>query len=269
MIGVFDSGLGGLSVLAAIARRLPDADLVYFADSAYLPYGDKTAAFIRSRVLTIGRFLVDQGCRSLVVACNTATAAAVSELRASLPPDIPVVGVEPGVKPAALSSRTRRIAVLVTAATARSERLRQLISNHTKGVAVRVVPCPGWATRIETLHLDAPEFVDEIRAIVLPLLDEGIDRLVLGCTHYTFLRLQLQPLIVGRAELVDVAAAVAEQVARSAVHQLQYGTGRLELFASANSQRLVEALPRLGLHNLVARLTRDQQISNSADLLVA
>ena len=119
MIGVFDSGLGGLSVLAAIARALPLADLVYLADTAHVPYGDKDDAFIRSRVLRIGRHLVDQGCGVIVVACNTATAAAVAAFRESFPM-LPVVGVEPGVKPAAAASRSGRIAVLATASTARA-----------------------------------------------------------------------------------------------------------------------------------------------------
>ena len=129
MIGVFDSGLGGLSVLAAITRALPAADLLYLADTAHLPYGDKSDAFIRDRVLRIGRHLVDRGCTLIVVACNTATAAAVAALRQSLP-ELPVVGVEPGVKPAASASKSGRIAVLATTSTAHSERLAQLIRRH-------------------------------------------------------------------------------------------------------------------------------------------
>ena len=147
MIGVFDSGLGGLSVLSAIATALPQADLVYLADTAHVPYGDKNDAFIRDRVLRIGRYLVEgQGCRQLVVACNTATAAAVAALRAALP-RIPVIGIEPGIKPAASASRSGRIAVLTTESTARSERLARLISQHASGVQVDILACPGWATR--------------------------------------------------------------------------------------------------------------------------
>ena len=122
MIGVFDSGLGGLSVLAAIAHALPRADLVYLADTAHVPYGDKDDVFIRARVLTIGRYLDAQGCTLIVVACNPATAAAVAALREALP-NVPVVGVEPGVKPAAAASQSGRIAVLTTPSTARSARL--------------------------------------------------------------------------------------------------------------------------------------------------
>lgn len=114
MIGVFDSGIGGLSVLSAIARALPQADLLYLADSAHLPYGSKSDDFIRGRVLAIGRHLAELGCGTIVVACNTATAAAVRALRDALP-EIPVVGVEPGIKPVAAASKSRRIAVLATA----------------------------------------------------------------------------------------------------------------------------------------------------------
>ena len=253
MIGVFDSGLGGLSVLAAIARDLPHAELVYLADTAHVPYGAKPADFIRGRVLAIGRHLVEvHGCTLLVVACNTATAAAVNELRLQHP-GIPVVGVEPGVKPAAQASVTRRIAVLATEATAQSERLARLVREHAGAVSVDIVACPGWATRVETLHLDGPEFLAEVRATVEPLLDRGADRLVLGCTHYSFLAPLLEPLTRGRAELVDVAAAVARQVLRLAPCGGGSG-GRLQLLATARPERLQAALPALGLGWLTARI---------------
>lgn len=252
MIGIFDSGLGGLSVLAAIARQLPRADLAYLADTAHVPYGSKPDAFIRGRVLAIGRHLVEtHDCRLLVVACNTATAAAVSELRHQHP-GIPVVGVEPGVKPAAAGSKSRRIAVLATESTARSQRLGQLIREHAAAVEVDVVPCPGWATRVETLRLDGPEFKAEVRGVVEPLLARGADRLVLGCTHYSFLTDILAPLVAGHAELVDVADSVARQVVRQAGNTGN-NTGRLELLATARPERLAAALPALGLSWLAER----------------
>jgi len=252
MIGVFDSGVGGLSVLAAIAHALPSADLCYLADSAHLPYGSKPDEFIRRRVLAIGRHLAEQGCGLLVVACNTATAAAVQALR-DQHPGIPVVGVEPGVKPAAASSITRRIAVLTTESTAQSARLTHLIRNHASGLAVHVEPCPGWATRIEALHLADAAFAADVTAKIAPLLDMGIDRLVLGCTHYSFLVPLLTPLITGRAELIDVAAAVARQVVRLAGSHA-HGGGRLTMLATARPERLHQALPALGLSSLVSRI---------------
>lgn len=245
MIGVFDSGLGGLSVLAAIARTLPRAELCYLADTAHVPYGSKPEAFIQGRVLAIGRHLADQGCQALVVACNTATAAAVHALRHQHP-TLPIVGVEPGVKPAAASSRSRRIAVLATESTARSERLSHLIRDHAAGVDVHVEACPGWATRVETLALDGPALEVEIAAKISPLLARGVDRFVLGCTHYSFLAPTLEALINGRAELVDVADAVARQVMRLAGTEIQ-GSGKLFLQATSRPERLQGALPRLGL----------------------
>lgn len=251
MIGVFDSGLGGLSVLAAVARALPRADLAYLADTAHVPYGNKDDGFIRGRVLNIGRHLVDRGCRMIVVACNTATAAAMQALRAELA-GIPVVGVEPGVKPAAQSSITRRIAVLATESTAKSERLARLIREHAGRVAVHVEPCPGWATRIETLNLDGAAFVDEMEQRVAPLLAAGADRIVLGCTHYAFLAPALERIVAGKAELVDVAEAVARQVVRLA-GESAHGSARLSLLATASPERLHAALPKLGLGWLAER----------------
>jgi glutamate racemase len=252
MIGIFDSGLGGLSVLAAVAQHLPRADLAYLADTNHVPYGEKPDDFIRGRVLAIGRYLVEvHGCTLLVVACNTATAAALSDLRQQHP-GVPVVGVEPGVKPAAASSRTRHIAVLTTESTARSPRLADLIRHHARSIQVDIVPCPGWATRVETLRLDGPVFAAEVRDTVEPLLATGADRLVLGCTHYSFLAALLRPLISGRAELVDVAEAVARQVMRLA-KDCENGSARLDLLATARPERLSAALPALGLTSLASR----------------
>lgn len=257
MIGIFDSGLGGLSVLAAIADALPTADLTYLADTAHVPYGDKDDAFIRDRVLKIGQFLVDQGCSVIVVACNTATAAAVAELREALP-DVPVIGIEPGVKPAAASTKTGRIAVLSTESTARSERLMRLIQQHAGRTQVDVLPCPGWATKVETLHLNDPDFAESARQLLAPILDAGADRIVLGCTHYAFLAPVLEPIVAGRATLVDVADAVARQCMRLAGTAAR-GNSKLNLQATARPERLHAALPALGLNRLLTRLSAPAQ----------
>ena len=253
MIGVFDSGLGGLSVLAALVEALPQADFVYYADTAHVPYGNKSEAQIQRRVLAIGEHLANEGCRLLVVACNTATATAVHALRAAHP-GRPVVGVEPGIKPAAQETRTGRIAVLTTEATARSQRLRKLVSDHAHRVEVVVEPCPGWATHVEMLQLDDPALAADVSARIEPLLDRGVDRIVLGCTHYSFLAPLLKQAIGTRAQLVDVADAVARQARRLAA-DLAHGSGRLLLQASAHPERLRAALPRLHLGHIAARLT--------------
>lgn len=253
MIGIFDSGLGGLSVLASITQSLPHADLVYFADTAHVPYGDKDDAFIRNRVLKIGRHLVEQGCTIIVIACNTATTAAVSALREALP-DIPTVGVEPGVKPAAAASKSGRIVVLSTIATARSERLSRLISQYAGNVQVDILPCPGWANKVEALSLDDPGFAETVRQHLAPALETGADQIVLACTHYAFLMPLLEPIVAGRAALVDVAEAVARQCVRLAGDSA-LGHGRLTLLATAHPERLQAALPALGLTRLLTRLS--------------
>lgn len=194
----------------------------------------------------------------LVVACNTATAHAVTELRQAHP-GVPVVGVEPGVKPAAQSTRSGHIAVLATEATARSERLRRLIHSHAGQVTVHVQPCPGWATRVETLKLDGAELVADVAAKLQPLLDAKIDRIVLGCTHYAFLAPILEPIVAGRAELVDVADAVARQVVRLAGQPT--GHAGLRLMATARPERLHAALPALGLAWLASRAAGAELVS--------
>ncbi len=260
MIGIFDSGIGGLSVLAAIARALPQADLTYFADTAHLPYGDKDDAFIRRRVLLIGRHLVEQGCTVVVVACNTATAAAVAAFREAFP-GIPVVGVEPGVKPAAAASKSGRIAVLATVSTARSDRLARLIQQYAGAVQVDIEACPGWATRVESLQLDNPAFAAEARLHLAPLLAAGADQIILGCTHYTFLSPMLETIIAGRAQLVDVADAVARQCVRLAGASA-LGKGRLTLLATARPEALQAALPALGLNWLSSKLAAPARQAN-------
>ena len=261
MIGIFDSGLGGLSVLASIVQVLPHADLVYLADTAHVPYGDKDDAYIRDRVLRIGRHLVDAGCSQIVVACNTATAAAVATLRERLP-EVPVVGVEPGIKPAAAASKSGRIAVLTTPSTARSERLARLIRRHAARIQVDILPCPGWATRVEILQLDDAGFAEAVRRHLAPTLAAGSDQIVLGCTHYAFLAPVLEPIVAGRATLIDVADAVARQCVRLA-GETRNGNGELTLLATAHPERLQAALPALGLSRLAARQHRPARLASA------
>lgn len=261
MIGVFDSGVGGLSVLAALVEAMPQADYTYFADTAFVPYGNKPESLIRERVIAIGNELVARGCSLIVVACNTATVSAVRTLRAAHPA-VPIVGIEPGVKPAAASSQSSKIAVLATESTACSERLARLIAEHAANVEVHVVPCPGWATHVEQLALDNPALVADARTRLQPLIDQGIDRVVLGCTHYSFLRHVLLPLVGQRAVLVDVAEAVARQAQRLYADAAE--TGRVTLLASATPERLRAALPLLGLSEIAARVDRAEQVVLSA-----
>jgi glutamate racemase len=163
------------------------------------------------------------------------------------------VGIEPGIKPAAQETTSGRIAVLTTEATAKSQRLKLLIRDHAGHVEVFVEPCPGWATHVETLQLDDPALAADVRARIEPLLDKGVDRIVLGCTHYSFLSPLLREIAEPRAGLVDVADAVARQTQRLAA-ALAEGGGSVRLYASAHPDRLRAALPRLHLDHLAARV---------------
>ena len=259
VIGVFDSGLGGLSVLGALAELCPAADLIYAADTAHVPYGNKSSEAIRARVLAMGQALILEGCTTLVVACNTATAEAIEALRAAHP-EVPVVGIEPGIKPAALNTQTGKIAVLATAATAKSQRLADLIGRHAPHKTVHVIPCHGWATEVEALNLDAPSIIEEIKRDLLPLIDHGVDQVVLGCTHYDFLAPTLSRFIGGKAQLVGVAGAVARQACKVAGAEALTGYGKIRLVATMNPTRLSEAIRVLGLGDLINQLSAAPQM---------
>ncbi len=258
LIGVFDSGLGGLSVLGALAEICPAADLIYAADTAHVPYGNKTSEQIRTRVLAMGQALVNEGCTTLVVACNTATAEAIEALRAAHP-SIPVVGVEPGIKPAALNTQTGKIAVLATVATAKSQRLAQLIARHAPHKTVHIIPCHGWATEVEALNLNAPSVIQDIEQHLLPLIDQGVDQVVLGCTHYDFLTPMLSQFIGNQAELVRVADAVARQACKVSNAESLNGKGSIRLMSTMNPVCLPHALSALGLELLLERTAAPPQ----------
>jgi len=256
VIGVFDSGLGGLSVLGALAETCPGADLVYAADTAHVPYGNKTPEQIRARVLAMGQALINEGCTTLVVACNTATAEAIDALRAAHQ-SIPVVGVEPGIKPAAINTQSGKIAVLATAATAKSQRLADLIARHAPNKVVHVIPCHGWATEVEALNLNAASIIQDIEHHLLPLIHQGVDQVVLGCTHYDFLVPTLSSLIGGKAQLVGVAGAVARQACKVSGADSCMGTGCIRLFATEKPECLIRTFSALGLNSLQQRLEGD------------
>jgi len=260
VIGVFDSGLGGLSVLSALAKVCPSVDLVYAADTAHVPYGNKSPEQIRSRVLAMGQALILEGCTTLVVACNTATAEAIDDLRAAHP-STPIVGIEPGIKPAAHNTQSNQIAVLVTAATAKSQRLAQLIERHAPQKTVHIIPCHGWATEVEALNLESPSILKEARERVLPLIDAGVDQLVLGCTHYDFLAPTLASIIGSKAKLVGVADAVARQACKiSGISANITGPRTIRLMATADPDRLGNAFLALGLGSITRQKIIAQEI---------
>ena len=220
-IGIFDSGVGGLSVMQAIRTRLPHAELLYAADTAYAPYGDRSEEFLCERSERIARFLCDQGAQMIVVACNTATAAAVAALRAASP-TLALVGVEPGVKPAVALSAARRIGVLATTRTLASEKFRRLAEAHADGAALVLQPCPGLADAIEAADAAGSGLDVLVERYCAPLRDAGVDVAVLGCTHYVFARELFERALPG-VQLVDTADAIARQTARFAGELIERG----------------------------------------------
>lgn len=211
-IGVFDSGVGGLSILRALRARLHDASMIYVGDVAHAPYGDRSAAHVVDRSLQVAAWLAAHGASMIVVACNTATVLAIEALRARWP-ELVVVGVEPGVKPAVARSRTRRIAVMATAATADSERLRHLIARYAGNAHVHVQPCPGVVDAIERGQLHGSALVDVLAPHCAAISAANVDTVVLGCTHYPFVEASIRKLLGAEIAVVDTATAIAERCA--------------------------------------------------------
>lgn len=211
-IGVFDSGVGGLSVLRHVRAMLPGEDLLYVADSAHAPYGDKSAQFIEARAVAIAEFLVARDAKALVVACNTATAAAIAALRQRF--DLPIVGMEPAVKPAAEATRSGVIGVLATSGTLDSGKFAELVRRFGSQARVIVQPCPGLVEQVELGDLAGPLTRRLLEGFIAPLLDAGADTLVLGCTHFPFLEPLLRELVGGEVAIIESGAAVARQLVR-------------------------------------------------------
>ncbi len=209
-IGLLDSGVGGLSVLREIHTLLPGAELHYVGDSAWCPYGTKSSEVICQRVFEISDYLLSRGAEILVIACNSATIHAVGALRASYP--LPVVGMEPAVKPAAELTRSGVIGVLATEASIAGEKFHQLVSTHARGVRVITRPCPRFVELVEAGQLTGPEVESAVDEAVAPLLEAGADVFVLGCTHYPFLRGVIESRLPAGTKVVDTGPAVARRV---------------------------------------------------------
>jgi len=214
-IGVFDSGVGGLSVLRALHQQLPRAPLLYVADSGHAPYGERSEEFIVERSTRIAEHLLAQGASTLVVACNTATAVAVRQLRERWPGRA-IVGVEPGLKPAAALTRNGRIGVMATPGTLASDKFRLLVQAQPAQLHFVLQPCPGLAGLIEQGELDAPALRQAIGEHTRPLIAAGVDTVVLGCTHYSFVRRHIKAALGPDVQIVDTAEPVARQAARLA-----------------------------------------------------
>ncbi|MEP9328746.1 glutamate racemase [Paraburkholderia phymatum] len=211
-VGIFDSGLGGLSVLRAVRSQLPSEAIVYVADSLYAPYGERDDDFIADRTLAIGEWLIAQGAKALVVACNTATAQSIALVREKLP--IQLIGVEPGVKPAAQQSKSRVAGVLATRVTLRSARFQGLLERYASDCRFLCQPGHGLVEAVERCDIESAELRALLVSYVQPMLDAGADTLVLGCTHYPFLDAAIRDIAGDRLTLIDTSVAIARQLER-------------------------------------------------------
>lgn len=236
-VGFFDSGVGGLSVLRAARRALPRENMIYFADSAHCPYGGRSNQFVRGRSLAITRFLLARGAKAVVVACNSASEAALEHLRRSFP-GLEFVGIEPAVKVAQRLSRNHRIGVLGTALTLGGERFSRLLESFAAGAEVFSQPVAGLVESIEAGRLDDPRTGAIIRRNLRPLLKKGIDTLVLGCTHYPVIRERIAAACGPGVEVIDTGEAVARQLRRRlgarGLLRRSPGPGRIEYFSSGD-----------------------------------
>lgn len=244
MIALFDSGLGGLSVLREVRSRLPQHDLLYLADTTYCPYGMKPDSFVQQRSLQIGRFLLDYKVCLLVVACNTASSAALEILRAELP--IPIVGMEPGLKPAIAATRSGYIGVLATSGTLAGERFARLVERFAHQQTVITQPCPGLVEQVERGAIDDPTTDALLRQYIDPLLAKGVDTLVLGCTHYPFLREPITRLVGSDITIIDTGSAVARQVEHMiSKYNITPGNATTHYLTTGNAENVMSTLAHL------------------------
>ncbi|MCG8427987.1 MAG: glutamate racemase [Chromatiales bacterium] len=210
-IGIFDSGVGGLSVLRHIRERLPSEEIIYVADRGYMPYGERSVEEVAARSIQIVEFLLTQSVKAIVVACNTATAAAVSILRENYA--LPIVGMEPGIKPAIAQSKSGHVGVLATEGTLLSEKFRALLDRYNDGCQIHVQACPDWVEHIEQ-GLSGQPSEPVVHRHLAPLLAKEVDSLVLGCTHYPFLREAIQQMAGDQVSVIETGQPVARQLYR-------------------------------------------------------
>lgn len=245
---LYDSGVGGLSVLRAARTALPHEHLLYFGDQANVPYGSRSLEELRAIAEASTRFLLSQGAKLIVIACNTASAAALKHLRAVFP-EVPFVGMEPAVKPAAEQSLSRKVGVLATPSTFHGELYASVVERFAKDVEIFQSTCPGLVSQIEKARLNTPKTRRILEEAVLPMLAAGADTLVMGCTHYPFVIPLIEEIAAGRARVIDPAPAVARQTARVLAERglLNPGSGQgsLRFITSGKPAVFEDTLARL------------------------
>ncbi len=247
-IGVFDSGVGGLSVLKEIRRQLPSENIIFIADQAHVPYGPRSVSQVREFSREITRFLLAKNAKLIVVACNTASAAALHYLRANFP-EVTFVGMEPAVKPAAERTQSGIVGVLATPATFQGTLYNSVVERFAQGVSVLTDTCDGLVVQIEKGALDSPATRTILERALQPMLAQGVDRVVMGCTHYPFVIPLIEEIAGPEVEVIDPAPAVARQVGRMLVSQGLQGAepslGTVRYFTTGDPVKLSKLLPAL------------------------
>jgi len=247
-IGIFDSGIGGLSVLRAIRSQMPSENIIYFGDQGHIPYGPRSMEQIRDFSEAITNFLLERGAKLIVVACNTASAAALKYLRERLP-DVQFVGMEPAVKPAAETTQTGKVGVLATPATFQGALYASVVERFANGVELLQNTCSGLVQQIEQGNLNGNETRNILEDALLPMLEKDIDTVVLGCTHYPFVIPLIQEIAGDKVRVIDPAPAVAKQAQRlleaGGMMNESDTKGSIKLFTSVDPNALQSQLPLL------------------------
>jgi glutamate racemase len=257
-IGVFDSGVGGLSVLREIRNQFPEEDLIYIADQIHVPYGNRSREQVLDFSQGIVRFLLRENVKLIVVACNTASAVALAELR-RIYPDLPFIGMEPAVKPAAEETSTGVVGVLATPATFQGDLYASTVERFARGVKVLQETCPGLVEQIEAGYIDHPLTREILENALIPMLEQNIDKVVMGCTHYPFVIPIIKDIVGNQVKVIDPAPAVARQTGRLLeVYKLhaEKKQGSIEFLTSGDPQKLSTNIQELiGINTLVGKLT--------------
>lgn len=254
-IGVFDSGVGGLSVLKEIRELLPRENFIYLADEAYCPYGTKNLSEIQERVFQITNFLIEKGVKMVVVACNSACAAGLDQVRERVPSDFPIVGVEPAIKMAHDVTKNGKVGILATAMTLNGERFLGLVERYARDIQIFSCPASGLAPLVESGKFSGEEAEKLLLEYLQPMLNENIDTLVLGCTHYPFLRKEIEKICGSKVTVLDTGIPVARQVQRLLEAEGNLNTqetaGNEMFFTTGEETENITKVIRLLWHNQV------------------
>jgi glutamate racemase len=268
-IGIFDSGVGGLSVLREVRDQYPSEDLIYIADQIHVPYGTRSREEVLKFSEGIVRFLLGEGVKLVVLACNTASAAALAHLR-KIYPALPFVGMEPAVKPAAEETSTGVVGILATPATFQGELYASTMERFARGVKVLQDTCPGLVDQIEAGMIDHPRTREILEKALKPMLDQGIDKVVMGCTHYPFVIPIIEEIAGDGVRVIDPAPAVARQTGRllEAYHlEADRKKGSVEFLTTGDPESFSRTIAQLvGLETAVGQVNwHDGDLEKSSD----